>query len=59
VNPATQLPVPDPSQRVERVIWVDFRFIDPNISVLGLLKEALAGTERITREINTLLEKTA
>jgi hypothetical protein len=59
VNPATQLPVPDPSQRVERVTWVDFRFSNPNISVLGLLKEALAGTERITREIKTLLDKPA
>jgi hypothetical protein len=55
VNPATQLPVPHESQKVERVTWVDFRFRDPDVSALGLLKQSTAGVRKIANEIAKLL----
>ncbi len=50
VDHRTQMPVPHPSQTVERITWVDFRFQGENISALGLLKQALAGVQRIATE---------
>jgi hypothetical protein len=50
VDPRTQMPVPHPTQTVERIIWVDFRFDGENISALGLLKQALAGVRKIVEE---------
>jgi hypothetical protein len=47
VDPRTQMPVPHPSQKVERIRWVDFRFADLNVSALGLLREAFAGIKGI------------
>lgn len=47
IDPSTQMPVPDPSQKVQRIIWVDFRFADLNVSVVELLKEAVAGIKGI------------
>ena len=55
VDPRTQMPVPHPSQKVERIIWVDFRFQGENVSALGLLKEVLAGVRKITMEIQEWL----
>jgi hypothetical protein len=55
VNPATQLPHPHPSQKVEQVVWVDFRFRDPNVSVLGLLKDSIAGAAKIATDIQQML----
>jgi len=40
VNPRTQMPVPHPSQSVQIITWVDFKFVGIDISVLWLLKES-------------------
>jgi hypothetical protein len=47
VNPATQLPVPDPSQEVEVVIWVDFRFSGIEGSARQLLKQSYVGISQV------------
>jgi len=47
VNPSTQMPVPHPSQTVDRVIWVDFRFMGIDASALGLLSDATKGVRAI------------
>lgn len=49
VNPSTQMPVPHPSQTVERVIWVDFQFADIGVSALSLLSDAVSGVGDITK----------
>jgi len=49
VDPRTQLPVPHPSQRVERVIWVDFHFDGIGVSALHLLQSAVTGVTDIVR----------
>lgn len=50
VNPSTQMPVPSPSQKVERIIWVDFRFDGINESALGLLRQSLDGISKIAAD---------
>jgi len=55
VDPRTQLPVPHPSIRVERITWVDFQFAGMGVSALGLLKKALAGVREIEEKIQPLL----
>jgi hypothetical protein len=55
VDPRTQMPVPHPSQRVEKVVWVDFRFRDIDDSALALLRASMVGTERICNEVENLL----
>jgi hypothetical protein len=47
VDPRTQLPVPHPSQRVERITWVDFRFAGIDVSALGLIRLAVSGVKFI------------
>ena len=47
IDPTTQLPVPHPSQKVERIIWVDFKFSSIDVSALGLIKEAVSGVKSI------------
>jgi hypothetical protein len=49
VDPRTQLPVPHPSQRVDRVTWVDFHFAGTSDSVLQLLQSAVTGVAEIVR----------
>jgi hypothetical protein len=41
IDPRTQLPVPDPSVKVERITWVDFHFAGMRVSAMGLLRQAL------------------
>ncbi len=56
VDPATQMPIPDPSQRVKRIVWVDFKFEGIDVSALALLKKASSGIADISTEIyNQLL----
>ena len=52
VNPRTQLPVPHPSQKVERIIWVDFLFKGEDISALCLVKEAFKGVKNIVDKVD-------
>lgn len=49
VNPATQMPVPHPSQTVEVVTWVDFQFDGISVSALVLLKNSLEGVSEIAQ----------
>jgi hypothetical protein len=55
IDPKTQLPVPHPSIKVERITWVDFQFAGIGISALGLLKRALSAITTIEATIRALL----
>jgi len=55
IDPRTQLPVPDPSVKVERITWVDFHFAGIEVSALGLLRKSLAGIQSIEATIRPLL----
>jgi hypothetical protein len=55
IDPRTQLPVPHPSIKVERITWVDFQFAGIGFSALGLVKQALAGIGKIESAVRPLL----
>lgn len=55
VDPSTQLPVPDTSIEVKRIVWVDFHFEGIGKSALGLLKQATDGINQIALKVNELL----
>lgn len=55
IDPRTQLPVPHPSIKVERITWVDFQFAGIGMSALGRLKQALAGIGKIEAMVRPLL----
>jgi hypothetical protein len=55
VNPATQMPVPHPSQTVEVVTWVDFRFSGIEASALALLTDATKGVKIIADGVYAVL----
>jgi hypothetical protein len=55
VNPNTQMPIPHPSQKVEIITWVDFKFQGINVSALWLLKESNAGIDNIATTIKKWL----
>jgi hypothetical protein len=47
VNPRTQMPIPHPSQKVEQITWVDFKFDGINESALSLLQKSVKGISEI------------
>ncbi len=51
INPSTQMPVPHPSQTVERVIWVDFKFNGIDESAIALLQGSLKGILKIADDV--------
>ena len=55
IDPRTQLPVPYPLIKVERITWVDFQFAGIKVSALRLLKKALSGVSNIEASIRPLL----
>jgi hypothetical protein len=55
IDPKTQLPIPHPSIKVERITWVDFQFAGIGVSAIWLLKEALAGIGKIEATVRPLL----
>ena len=55
IDPRTQLPVPHPSIKVEKIIWVDFQFDGIEVSALGLLEKTLDGIQNIETKLRTLL----
>ena len=55
VDPSSQLPVPDTSIEVKRIVWVDFHFEGIGKSALGLLKQATDGINQIALKVNELL----
>lgn len=55
VNPANQLPIPHPSQTVQKTIWVDFQFSGIGVSALSLLSDALSGIADITNRVYAII----
>lgn len=55
VDPNTQMPVPHPSQTIEIVTWVDFRFDGINVSALSLIKKSLEGISEIAKFVRKRL----
>jgi hypothetical protein len=55
VDPRTQMPIPHPSQTVEVITWVDFRFDGINASALWLLKELISGITKIVSDVQKWL----
>ena len=47
VDPSTQMPVPHPSHKVTRAIWVDFLFEGIGVSAIGLLRSSMDGVSGI------------
>ncbi|MGB7621809.1 MAG: hypothetical protein WBN92_05620, partial [Terriglobia bacterium] len=47
IDPVTQLPVPSPLIKVERITWVDFQFAGIGVSALALLKASVPGVKMI------------
>jgi len=50
VNPNTQMPVPHPSQTVQKIIWVDFKFDGLDESAIALLENSMAGVTHIVAD---------
>lgn len=55
VNPATQMPVPDPRLNVVKTVWFDFFFDSIGASALGLLRESVNGIKAINSGLATHL----
>jgi len=55
VNPTTQMPVPHPSQTVERIIWVDFRFKGIDVSAIELLSSSVTGVKKIIAQAYSII----
>jgi hypothetical protein len=55
IDPKTQLPVPHPTQKVERINWIDFRFSDIDVSALWLIKSSVSGVKTIVNNMNQWL----
>jgi len=51
VDPRTQMPVPDPSLKVERITWVDFQFAGIGVSALSLMRASTSGIATIVTEV--------
>ncbi len=55
VDPSTQMPVPHPSQTVEKMIWVDFRFKGIDVSAIDLISRSVSGVKTIVTQIYSIL----
>lgn len=55
VNPATQMPIPSPTQTVTKTIWVDFIFEGINQSALKLLNDSFAGISNIYKKLEAMI----
>lgn len=53
VDQITNMPFPNPSIQVKRILWVDFRFDGVNVSALALMKKALTEIKEIVGQLNT------
>jgi hypothetical protein len=51
IDPRTQLPIPNNQVKTEKVIWVDFRFKDNDLSVLPFIEQSLKKVEQIFSEL--------
>lgn len=52
VDTRTQMPIPHPSQKVEKVTWVDFRFDGIDESAITLMEQSMFGIKTIVTSIN-------
>lgn len=52
VDPRTQMPVSHPSQKVEKIIWIDFTFAGIGVSALHLLKQSTEGIKNISAKVH-------
>lgn len=52
VDISTQMPTPHPSQKVEKVTWVDFRFDGIDESAITLMEQSLLGIKTIVTSVN-------
>ncbi len=55
VNPATQMPIPSPTQTVTKTIWVDFIFDGINQSALKLLIDSFTGISNIYKKLEAMI----
>ena len=56
IDPKTQLPVPDPSQTITKITWIDFQFAGIEVSALKLLQQTLGGIRKINENVYRLNE---
>jgi len=52
VDTRTQMPFPHPSQKVEKVTWVDFRFDGIDESAITLMEQSLLGIKTIVTSVD-------
>lgn len=52
VDQTTNMPFPNPSIQVKRILWVDFKFDGVNVSALALMKKALTEIEKIVGQLD-------
>ena len=46
------MPTPHPSQKIEKVTWVDFRFDGIDESAITLMEQSLLGIKTIVTSVN-------
>lgn len=56
IDPRTQLPVANRSVQTTRIVWVDFRFADVDVSAITLMRSALQGVRRISERVLELID---
>jgi hypothetical protein len=49
------MPVPHPSQSVQIITWVDFKFSGIDVSALWLLRESYKGVSDISNQVQKYL----
>ncbi len=57
VDPLTQLPVPHPSQKVQQITWVDFRFEGIDVSAVDLMRSSVQGIEGIASTLHSIIDR--
>ena len=55
INPATQMPIPSDTQKVEIEIWVDFQFESTNDSSIALIRDCLFRIKKIYKDLKDKL----
>jgi hypothetical protein len=50
------MPIPHPSQTVQIITWVDFKFDSIDVSALWLLKESYKGVFEINNQVQKYLQ---
>ncbi|PIR04177.1 MAG: hypothetical protein COV59_03255 [Candidatus Magasanikbacteria bacterium CG11_big_fil_rev_8_21_14_0_20_39_34] len=53
VDQTTNMPFPNPSIQVKRILWVDFKFDSVNISALTLMQKSLKEIQKIVKHLSS------